>query len=226
MLFFKLIMLKITGSNVRYLFVYSALFWVPFLFFSAIANEVTESAIFPPDIAILNYIHNNFSPSLSNFFLVITNLGNAIGIVIIASFLIALLLKARQQVSASVVLVSVAGAAIANFVIKLFFQRDRPSLWQSIIQEQSFSFPSGHAMASSALYFALVYVAWRTRWRWAAVFGGGILVILIGFSRLYFGVHYPSDVLAGWLVSFIWVCIVVTVLTRTNITAYFKNLFS
>lgn len=219
-------MLKITRSNIKSLSVYSALFWIPFLIFSAIANEVTETGIFPPDVAILNFIHNNVSSSLSGFFLIITNLGSAIGIVILSTLLITLLLKSKRQVAASVVLVSVAGAAIANLLIKLLFQRDRPSLWQSIVQEQSFSFPSGHAMASSALYFAIVYVAWRTRWRWLAIILGGFLVVLIGFSRLYFGVHYPSDVIAGWLVSFIWVCIVVTILTRTKLSAYFKSLRS
>lgn len=225
-LFFLLIMLGITTQNIKSLMVYSALFWIPFLVLSAIANEITSTNTFPGDVALLNYVHANFPEFLAGFFLIVTAFGSALGVVIITSLFLALLVKAGQRVAASVVLVSVAGAAIANLLIKLFFERDRPNLWQSIVQEQSFSFPSGHAMASSALYFALVYATWQTRWRWPTVIIGGVLIILVGFSRLYFGVHFPSDIVAGWLVSFIWVCLVVTILTKTKITTYLKGLSS
>ena len=60
-------------------------------------------------------------------------------------------------------------------------------------------------MASSALALALIILCWRTRWRWLALIGGAIYMIIIGLSRIYLGVHYPSDILAGWCVSLVWV---------------------
>ena len=105
----------------------------------------------------------------------------------------------------------VGGAALLNMVLKLIFERPRPDLWEQLIIETSFSFPSGHAMASSALAFSVIAIAWNTRFRWYAVGVGVLFMLVIGFSRLYLGVHYPTDVLAGWFVSGAWVLLVALV---------------
>jgi undecaprenyl-diphosphatase len=67
------------------------------------------------------------------------------------------------------------------------------------------SFPSGHAMASMALAVALIVLLWPTRWRYPMLLGGIFFTIMVGLSRIYLGVHYPSDVLAGWVASLAWV---------------------
>jgi membrane-associated phospholipid phosphatase len=67
------------------------------------------------------------------------------------------------------------------------------------------SFPSGHATGSTALVAALVGIAWRTRWRWPVLSLGLASMAGVASSRLYFGVHYPSDVLAGWALALAWV---------------------
>ncbi|MGH8908790.1 MAG: phosphatase PAP2 family protein [Egibacteraceae bacterium] len=67
------------------------------------------------------------------------------------------------------------------------------------------SFPSGHAVTSMALVAALLVLAWPMRWRWAATAAGALFVTGVGFSRLYFGFHYPSDVLGGWCLALAWV---------------------
>jgi membrane-associated phospholipid phosphatase len=194
----------------------SLLFWIPLIIFIGIANEVSELEPLPSDVAILNYIHANVSAGLAGLFLLVTNLGNVMGITIITGLFVALLAYRRRFTDIAVLLVGVIGAAIANVVMKLLFKRGRPSLWASVVQEQSFSFPSGHAMGSSALVFFLMYIAWHTRFRWPAIILGSMFMLSVGFSRLYFGVHYPSDVLAGWLASFLWVIIVVIVLTTSK----------
>jgi undecaprenyl-diphosphatase len=99
---------------------------------------------------------------------------------------------------------SIGGAALANAILKLLFQRDRPSLWYSAIVEHSYSFPSGHAMVSSALIVCVLLLVWQTKWRIPATIGGLFLIFMIGLSRLYMGVHYPTDVIAGWSVGILW----------------------
>lgn len=96
---------------------------------------------------------------------------------------------------------SVALAGLFSLIGKRAVGRVRPSLWESAFPESSFSFPSGHAMGSMALFVALLALLWRTPYRWIALLVGGIWVLAVGLSRSYFGVHYPSDVLAGWFAA-------------------------
>ncbi|MFD2271524.1 phosphatase PAP2 family protein [Undibacterium arcticum] len=86
-----------------------------------------------------------------------------------------------------------------------FFARGRPDFWISLLPETTFSFPSGHAMHSMAVVAALVALTWHSRWRWLVALIGVCFVFLVGLSRIYLGVHFPSDILAGWTASLTWV---------------------
>ncbi|SMQ95553.1 phosphatidylglycerophosphatase B [Xanthomonas fragariae] len=88
---------------------------------------------------------------------------------------------------------------------KQFFQRERPSLWESIAPESTFSFPSGHAMGSMTLAAVVVALAWNTRWRWPVTIVASLFALLVGVSRIYMGVHYPTDILGGWSAALVWV---------------------
>jgi len=94
------------------------------------------------------------------------------------------------------------GAAVALIQagLKELAQRPRPELWPRLIVEGSFSFPSGHAMASAAFYALLArdVAVHRPEWRRQAYTAGALLALFVGFGRLYLGVHWPTDVLAGW----------------------------
>jgi undecaprenyl-diphosphatase len=70
--------------------------------------------------------------------------------------------------------------------------------------ELDYGFPSGHAMSSMSFIAALVILTWGTRWCWLVLLSGSLFVVTIGWTRLYLGVHFPSDVLAGWMVSLAW----------------------
>jgi membrane-associated phospholipid phosphatase len=94
---------------------------------------------------------------------------------------------------------------LLNLLAKSAFARVRPDFWVSLLPETTFSFPSGHAMQSMAVVAGLVALTWRGRWRWPVALIGLCVVFLVGLSRIYLGVHYPSDILAGWTAALAWV---------------------
>lgn len=189
-------------------------FWLPVVVFSKIAGEVLERRPILLDNHILHWIHAQSTPFLDSFFLFITTLGNVEVILPVALLIMALLWYKHNTHAALLVLFGFFGAGAANFILKLLFHRQRPSFWRSAITETGYSFPSGHAMLSSALALSVIAVLWNTRWRWLAIPIAAPLVLLIGLSRLYMGVHYPTDIIAGWSASFVWVMIVVFIARR------------
>ena len=106
------------------------------------------------------------------------------------------------------------GSAVLNQLLKGLFARPRPYFEHPLLIETSYSFPSGHAMGSFVLYGMLAYFAvlalktWRART--AVVFGAALLVLLIGLSRMYLGVHYFSDVVAGFAAGGVWLSACIT----------------
>jgi membrane-associated phospholipid phosphatase len=166
------------------------------------------------DEKTLQAIHAYSSPFLDALVTACTQLG---GSVVISLVVIAVgwFLWMRGRYRTIVFLVaSVGGAGLVGVVLKAVFQRDRPDLWQRVLEEANYSFPSGHAMGSLALALGLMVVFWPTRWRWLVVVLGGVYVATIGLSRLYLGVHYPSDIVAGWVFAAAWVAFVWFVLRR------------
>src|SRR5690606_24487609 len=107
----------------------------------------------------------------------------------------------RESVFAAV---ATGGSGLLNVVAKQAFARDRPELWTSIAPEHNFSFPSGHAMGSMTLAWVLFLLAWPTRWRWPVAAAMALFVVGVGWSRIHLGVHYPSDILAGWAAATAW----------------------
>jgi undecaprenyl-diphosphatase len=192
-------------------------FWAPAILFAKLAGEVREREPILADVAILHWIHSHATPFLDAFFLAITTLGNAEVILPVALAACLLLWHLKQRTHAVILLFAFGGAGVANFLLKLLFHRERPAFWQSAITETSYSFPSGHAMVSAALILALMYILWTTKWRIASLILGAALIVLIGTSRLYMGVHYPTDIIAGWTVALLWVATVVVVSKRTSL---------
>lgn len=157
------------------------------------------------DARILLRINEWSSPWLDQVMLLVTNLGGYL-FVLFATFIItAFLIRTRRWHRAILVTVGVGGAAAITSILKLIFARDRPELWQVLEYESTYSFPSGHATLSFALAMCIVLLLWRTKWRWHIAGVALIYIVVIGFSRLYLGVHYPTDILAGWVVAGTWV---------------------
>ncbi|MDB5160006.1 MAG: phosphoesterase, PA-phosphatase-like protein [Candidatus Saccharibacteria bacterium] len=198
------------------------LFWTPIIIFFRIAGEIAERQPIGLDTTILSWIHSQANPTLNWIFFDLTTIGNVEVILPITILLLALLLYKKHRRHAMLVFFGVGGAAVANFILKLLFHRDRPAFWQSLITETGYSFPSGHAMLTSALILCIVAILWKTKWRIISIVLGAILILSIGFSRLYLGVHYPTDIVAGWSVSVVWIAIVLLI-TKAASYEYHKN---
>ncbi len=199
-------------STLQHLILAFILFCIPVFLFAFIADEVLEGDTLPYDDKILLGIYHHASTSLNHVIVTLTQFGGVGFVLGIAMAVVGVLIWREKWQSATQVAAGVLGAGALNLLLKLTFERDRPNLWEHIVTETTYSFPSGHAMLSSALAFSLVAILWHTKWRWTAISIGSIYILVIGFTRLYLGVHYPTDVFAGWLVSFAWVILVGAVL--------------
>ncbi|MEH2196463.1 MAG: phosphatase PAP2 family protein [Nostoc sp.] len=179
-----------------------------------IAEEVLEREAFAFDTNFLLWLHQFANPSLDNFMLFITNLGNPSTVVIVVSVNLILLWWQRYREEAKFFILACLGGFILNTGLKLFFSKPRPELWHRLISEKSFSFPSGHALGSMVLYGFIAYEL-ATHYPRFATFIYSLTVILIaviGISRLYLGVHWPTDIIAGYGVGFLWLMICITML--------------
>lgn len=190
------------------------LFWIPVGLFLALANAVRSDKPLPGDVPILQALYAIASPALNTLFIVITELGSAVLVIPAILLISGLLYKKHRRGDALFLLFSAGGTAAINVVFKLLFARDRPALWEHLVVEHGYSFPSGHAMISSAVAVTAILLLWHTRYRYIALVAGLLYTLLVGLSRLYLGVHYPSDVLAGWIVSFVWVLTLYKVFNR------------
>lgn len=106
---------------------------------------------------------------------------------------------------------AVAGGALLNLLLKNIFQRTRPAIPGAYMVDTGFSFPSGHTMISLVFYGMVAYLALSyvksKKWKAFIVAGTFVICVLIGFSRLYLGVHFLTDVLAGWAAGGLWLAI-------------------
>lgn len=176
----------------------------PLVLFGALADEVWEREPMPFDVPVLEAMRALHTPARDAFMTAVTKLGYAWGVVPVAVALPLVLAARRRPRPALYAAVALAGTSLLNLGAKAFFGRDRPALWASIAPESTCSFPSGHAMGSMGLVVVLCVLAWPTRARWAVVGLGAVFVLLVGVSRVYLGVHYPSDILAGWAAALAW----------------------
>lgn len=177
---------------------------LPLWGFAELADEVGEHEPFPFDEPILRFAESLHGDVLDRIFVFISAVGHGYGVVPFGILLIATLAwrgRLREGLFAGIAII---GSALLNMATKQIFARDRPSLWASISPETTFSFPSGHAMGSATLAWVLLLLAWHTRWRWPVAIFVTVFAVSVAFSRIYLGVHYPSDILAGWAAASAW----------------------
>ena len=130
--------------------------FIPLLIFGKLAEEVWDHEGFNWDIPILNFIHGFATPVRDSLMVLITDAGGVRVMVAVAGAIFLLLLLRRRQAHALFFSLAVGGAAVLNFLAKLFFRRTRPHLWISPVSEHDYGFPSGHAMGSMAVITAII----------------------------------------------------------------------
>ena len=186
----------------------------PLLVFGALAKTVWEREGFAWDAPILRDIHAHASPQADAVMIFVSRYGNGTGLVPLCAAVALALLARHHQLRALFVVLGYGGAEALDAIAKAVFRSPRPHLWVSPYPAGGYGFPSGHAMGSMALFAACSLLAWHTRWRWPVLAISIALVGLISFSRLYLGVHYPSDVLGAWTGALAWVVGLYLLLSR------------
>lgn len=177
----------------------------PLLLFGVLAQEIRERSAMAFDEAVLLFMHRHASQQLDGFMLILSTAGSGRWVGALDIAVCAILLLRRRWIDAIYWSLATGGAALLNQLAKHLFARTRPDLWPSLAPEVSFSFPSGHAMQSMAFAAALTVLLWYSPARWPALLLGALFTLLVGASRIYLGVHFPSDVLGGWAASLAWV---------------------
>ena len=178
---------------------------LPLLVFEQLAVVIWQNkGGFPWDEPILLAIHERATPQLDAFVVRFTDLGVYQGVLPAAIVISMALLYWRRWRSLTYLLVTLLGSVFINRTAKVLLHRVRPHLWDSIVSKLDYGFPSGHAMSTMTFIAVLVILTWGTRWCWMVLLSGSLFVVMIGWTRLYLGVHFPSDVLAGWMVSLAW----------------------
>ncbi|MEP0871465.1 phosphatase PAP2 family protein [Trichocoleus desertorum AS-A10] len=174
--------------------------------FAEIADEVLEKETQAFDTTILLSLRELHNPLLDRLMIAITFLGEPTELTIMSLALGAWLLWRGQRSEATTLAIAAAGAAGLNVLLKDVFARARPALWARIVDVRYYSFPSGHAMLSVVVYGLLGYLLAThfKRWRVGILISIAVLIAAIGFSRLYLGVHWPTDVLAGYAAGLVW----------------------
>lgn len=160
------------------------------------------------DTTIIQGVHR-LAPAMDSFFLWVTKFANPLTIVILAVVFLGLFWFNKEKVTAlwlAANLVIISG--VVNQLLKLFFQRARPTILTHLVTEHSYSFPSGHSVTSMILYGTLIFTAGlfikNKTWQYMLQILLGLLIFGIGLSRIYLGVHFPTDVLGGYLLGISW----------------------
>ena len=175
--------------------------------FAWLADEMLEGDTRAFDGAVRGWAHGFAAPAMTSGMQAVSRLGSVVVLTIAGVVVVAVSLYRRRKRDAVLVTAALAGSAVLGSALKYAFQRTRPIAFVDA-SPVSFSFPSGHALGAFCFYGAMALIlSAQVRGRvaqvgiHAAAFG---LIVLIGFSRIYLGVHYPSDVVAGYAVAAAW----------------------
>lgn len=190
------------------------------LVFVGIARELTQGNVAALDRGILLSVASTRTPWLTTVAVDVTTLGSVTLVVLFTAFTLVVLLVLRNWRGAIQVILASAGAGILSVVTKSIFERTRPEEVLPLIAVSGFSYPSGHSLATSALYLTIAIIAVRPIQQAgvrAAVFGAvSIVILMVGASRMYLGVHYATDVMSGISLGAAWALLLGGLFTLTS----------
>jgi undecaprenyl-diphosphatase len=184
-------------------------------FFAWLANEVLEGNTKSFDETVRVFVHGFASESLTALMRFITMLGSTLFLSLLCASVFVIFVAKNWKRAAVLLMTTMAGAVILNFALKVSFGRVRPAPFFDTPLPDSYSFPSGHALYAACCYGMLAWlVTARIQnkslqiliWSFAV-----LLALLVGLSRIYLGVHYPSDVIAGYAAALVWILTVLLI---------------
>lgn len=187
------------------LIVFNTILLLIFLYIGFLVRNSVEGVLF--DVVVLDFIHDSTNPVLLYIMKFISFIGSetflfpAIGIVIIYTFI-----KKKHYIS-KVLLANTLGSWILNYILKWVFQRTRPFDY-ALVKQGGLSYPSGHSMVTMSMYLAIAYLLSRNvhepvKKRNVYIIASTI-IILMGISRMYLGVHWPTDIIGGYIMGYLF----------------------
>jgi undecaprenyl-diphosphatase len=187
--------------------------------FITIAGEVRQGETQAFDVAVLRYMEQRQTPFLDRAAIEVTFLGTGVIVLTIVAVSGMFLWLTKHKHSALLLMVATVGALLLNGLLKAGFDRPRPTVFEWGQHTVSSSFPSGHAMSAATVYITVAYLAARLQRRRIAraltLLAATALIVLIALSRLYLGVHYPTDVAAGVVIGIAWAAFCMAMLEAT-----------
>ena len=177
--------------------------------FAVLASEVLEGETQHFDDAVRMTVYGIASPRATTVLHAITQLGSPLFLLPMTLVASLIFLRRRRIRGAILLTATMVGVSLLNWILKSVFQRPRPLPFFGLTVPASYSFPSGHSLAAFCFYgalAALVTARLRSTFWSALVWAGAVVIIVaVGFSRLYLGLHYPSDIIGGYATGFVWV---------------------
>jgi undecaprenyl-diphosphatase len=191
--------------------------------FARFASHVSSGRTQAFDDAVLQWVADHRSPIIEPIMLEITFLGTGTVVMAIVAVSGLFLWLTKHRYSAILLLIATLGGILLNNLLKMGFGRPRPQLFDWGTHVVSWSFPSGHAMSAAVVYGTVAYLAARLQakhWhRVATLLCAIVLIVMIAITRLYLGVHYPSDVIAGIIIGLAWAAFCMATLEAIQVYA-------
>ncbi len=172
-----------------------------------ITTHLLQSPLFDFDTQLMWQVHQFANPVYDQVAITLNYLGGMPTAIILTLLLIGHASFTKSK-NALFILISIVGSTSISWLLKWLVDRTRPMLWPRLVQDYGASFPSGHSVYAAAFACILILLYWRTKWRFAVSGLALTWMFCMGLSRVYLGVHYPSDVLGGWALGWGWVFLV------------------
>jgi len=192
---------------------------LPTFLFVKLSEDLIKKELVVFDSTIYDYVSKIITDDMTYFMRFMSFLGS--GYVLVSISLVSMLLfwkNKKYSFYSKMIGANLIASSIANEIFKIAFHRGRPNVLR-LIEISGFSFPSGHSMIGLSFYGFISYLLFKnikSKWRYVSVVMFGLLVLTIGFSRIYLGVHYASDVVAGFSAGLAWLAAFITIVKMSK----------
>lgn len=199
--------------------IYSACKWFYFtvcmLIFLFLVKNLFENQLDGFDNLAYGIVTSIKCEFITGFFKLVTNMA---GIFVLLTISFMLIVVFKQKLYWASIFINLLLTGLMNLAFKQLFLRIRPTEVELLVDESGYSFPSGHSMVAAAFYGFIIYIIWKTGLnKWLKILGTGIavsVILIVGMSRIYLGVHFASDVIAGFSVSVAYLIVYTSVINR------------